>query len=154
MNSAGGAYRPRSVRFLNRVAVGDWTMKLYGISIAGSEVPEALTTAAVRAAKEALPSPVKGDRTSGIGFITAHAAPSRSYVLISWWAEHNELHQLILSAPPGRAGELAPHPTSAIGCVWELGVTDFERRAWITDILRPGEPHLSAYLEREYDEIF
>lgn len=149
------SYQQRAVRFLRLVDLGDWRIKLYGISVVGSEVPDCLTTAALRVAATILPPPAESEGRPGIGFVTAHAAPSRSYVLISWWAEHNELHQQILSAPPGAADELVLHPTLAIGCVWELGVTDFERRAWITDVLAgSGRSDRSAYLGREYNDIF
>lgn len=155
MSPQNESYQPRAVHFLRLASINDCQIKLYGISVAGSEVPDALMTAALRAAATVLPPPDEGEGTPGVGFIVAHAAPSRYYVLISWWAERNELHQQILSALPGRADDLAPHPTSAIGCVWELGVTDFERRAWIADILaRPEQPDFSSYFERQYNEIF
>lgn len=154
MNLGDEPYKQRTIRFLERIAVGGWRMKIYGISILGSEVPIGLEVAAVSAAKNVLPSPAQGEGRSGVGFVTVHAAPRRCYVLISWWAECNELHQQILSAPVGEGFSLAPHPTPAIGCVWELGVTDFERRAWIVDVLRPKEPLISRYLEREYNDVF
>jgi hypothetical protein len=37
------------------------------------------------------------------------------------------------------------------GCVWELEVVDFERRAWLEDVLsNPAGPDLDAYLERSF----
>ena len=39
------------------------------------------------------------------------------------------------------------------GCVWELAIVDFERRAWIEDVLlNPPGPDLERYLERRLDE--
>jgi hypothetical protein len=34
----------------------------------------------------------------------------------------------------------------AAGCVWELGIIDFERRAWIEDVLKGRD--VDRYLER------
>lgn len=148
-------YQPRAVRFHRLVALGEWQIKLYGISIPGADVPQDLEDAALRAAGIVLPLPAASDGRAGVGIVTVHAAPSRSYVLVAWWAEANELHQTMLSAPPALSQELAAHPGPAIGCVWELGVTDFERRAWIADVLSPVEgPSLASYLRREYNDLF
>lgn len=155
MKQGNPQYQPRAVRFHRLIALGEWQVKLYGISLPGADVPSDLEDAALRAARTVLPVPAVSDGRAGIGVVTAHAAPSRSYVLVAWWAEQNELHQRILSAPPTKPEELAAHPGPAIGCVWELGVTDFERRAWITDVLSPAEgPRLARYLGREYNEVF
>ncbi|MGH2898157.1 MAG: isochorismatase, partial [Solirubrobacteraceae bacterium] len=36
------------------------------------------------------------------------------------------------------------------GCVWELEVIDFERRAWLADVLtNPGGPDVERYLSRQ-----
>jgi hypothetical protein len=38
------------------------------------------------------------------------------------------------------------------GCVWELEIVDFERRAWIEDVLAgPDGPDLERYLDRSFD---
>jgi hypothetical protein len=40
----------------------------------------------------------------------------------------------------------------AAGCVWELGIIDFERRAWLEDVLMsPDGPDVERYLERHVD---
>lgn len=37
------------------------------------------------------------------------------------------------------------HP--AAGCVWELGIIDFERRAWLADVLaNPAGADLELYM--------
>ncbi|TDD46130.1 hypothetical protein E1286_21795 [Nonomuraea terrae] len=100
-----------------------------------------------------LPAPAVAPDRYGVGFVIAHDAPRLCYALACWWAERNEVHQRILSAPADRPEHLAPHPSEAAGCVWELSVTDFERRAWITHVLaNPGGPDLDAYLAQEYDD--
>ena len=39
------------------------------------------------------------------------------------------------------------HPPA--GCVWELGINEFERQAWFADVLaNPAGPNLDRYLER------
>ena len=39
---------------------------------------------------------------------------------------------------------LVPSDGTGLGCVWELEVIDFERRAWLEDVLKNDE--LDAYL--------
>jgi hypothetical protein len=56
----------------------------------------------------------------------------------------------MFSAPAGRPDDLAPHDSAAIGCVWELAVTDFERRAWLAHVLAPADgPDLAGHLAQE-----
>jgi hypothetical protein len=37
-----------------------------------------------------------------------------------------------------------------MACVWELEVIDFERRAWLRDVLEDGD--VAAYLDRALEE--
>jgi hypothetical protein len=144
-------YQPRSVGFLRRAELGDWVVKLYGIAPQGRPVRETVATAALHAAQRTLPSPAVSDDRYGVGFVIAHDAPRLAYALVCWWAEQNEVHQRVFSAPADRPEELSPHPTHAVGCVWELSVTDFERRAWIKHILaNPNGPDIDGYLAQEY----
>ncbi|MFI7610383.1 hypothetical protein ACIBP6_04000 [Nonomuraea terrae] len=146
-------YQPRSVRFKRRVQLGDWVVKLYTIAPHGRPARTEVAEAALRAAREVLPAPAVAPDRYGVGFVIAHDAPRLCYALACWWAERNEVHQRILSAPADRPEHLAPHPSEAAGCVWELSVTDFERRAWITHVLaNPRGPDLDAYLAQEYDD--
>lgn len=40
----------------------------------------------------------------------------------------------------------------AAGCVWELEIVDFERRAWLADVLaNPDGPDVERYLARHVD---
>jgi hypothetical protein len=45
--------------------------------------------------------------------------------------------------------ELSEHRTRAIGCVWELEVTDHERRAWLRHVLQRGD--LEAYVADTFE---
>jgi hypothetical protein len=146
-------YRPRSVRFQRRVTLGDWVVKLYTIAPRVRPARAAVAEAALNAARQVLPSPALAPGRPGVGFVIAHDAPSSCYLLTCWWAEENEDHQRIHSAPADRPEDFTLHPNHAAGCVWELSVTDFERRAWIRHVLAdPGGPDLESYLAQEYDD--
>jgi hypothetical protein len=143
-------YEPRHVRFRKRLTVAGWTLKLYGVSVREEAISDDLAASAVDVAATVLPQPPLTGGRYGVGFVIAHESVSTSYVLVCWWDERNEVHQRIFSAPASHPSELAPHDSSAIGCVWELSVTDFERRAWIEHVLEPGgTPDVTTYLRQE-----
>ena len=146
-------YRPRPLRFIRRQDIGDWRMKVYGIAAeVGREARPALVEATVDLARRVLPQPALDDERTGIGFVIAHDARAASIAIVYWWQSENELHQRSFVGPlddPARMERIA-HP--AAGCVWELGIIDFERRAWIEDVLaNPAGPDLERYLGRRFD---
>jgi hypothetical protein len=127
-------HQTRPIRFLRLVG----QTKVYGIA-AHAELPR---PELVEAAVDCL------DR-EGPGFEIVHDAADHCFVLIHWWANGNEVHQRILTAPLDDPTALRPLETPAIGCVWELEVTDFERRAWIEHVLKRDD--VPAYLAASFD---
>jgi len=87
----------------------------------------------------------------GIGFLVVHDAADHCFVLVDWWSRQNEIHQQMLSSPIDPPTALVPHLSDAIGCVWELSVVDFERRAWIECVLDNAQPDLDGYLARTFN---
>ena len=104
-----------------------------------------LVEATIARAEKVLPD-IGPDRP-GIGFVIAHDAAAIGIALIYWWAAANELHQRVFTSPIEKPAALEPVPHPAAGCVWELGIIDFERRAWIEDVLKKGD--IELYLGRE-----
>lgn len=145
-----GPHRPRSIRFLGVYDEEAWRVKLYGISADGDLPRRELVAAAVGALGPSLPD--DDERSHGVAFAIAHDAADYCFVLVDWFAGENEIHQRLLSAPRSRPQQLAPHGGQAIGCVWELAVTDFERRAWLQHVLaNPEGPSLDAYLDTYFE---
>ena len=141
----GDAYRPRPLRFIRRQDLGDWRLKVYGIAMPGKSPRPELVEATLARAEKVLPE-IGPDRP-GIGFVIAHDAAAIGIALIYWWAAANELHQRVFTSPIEKPTALEPVPHPAAGCVWELGIIDFERRAWIEDVLKNGD--IELYLSRE-----
>ena len=72
--------------------------------------------------------------------------------LVYWWQDLNELHSTIHAGADLDA--LEPAPATALGCVWELGIIEFERRAWIAEVIgNPDGPDLDAYFARRFDGL-
>lgn len=143
-----GPYTRRRIRYLGEHHAQDWRCKLYGIARDGERPRDALVTSATAAAERVLPQPAITppggvDDRYGVGFIIVHDSGNFGYVLVDWFAGENEIHQRLLSAPLDGVAQLALHASPAIGCVWELEVVDFERRAWLDHVLKG--PDLDAY---------
>jgi hypothetical protein len=129
-------YEPRQIAFLGR----EGQTKHYGI-----------------AARGPLPSPELAEATRALaepgvpGFTIAHEGASAGLGLVYWWANENEVHRRFYSSPLDDPGDLTPYTGSGITCVWELEVLDFERRAWLEDVLKRGD--VEAYLGRALDPV-
>jgi hypothetical protein len=145
-------YQPRHVRFIRREDVEGWRLKLYGIALNGKEPDPEFVEATRDLAASILPQPPSADDRYGVGFATAHDATSAYIALVYWWQSENELHQRIHVSPKESLIAFEPVETQPAGCVWELEIVDFERRAWIEDVLaNPDGPNLERYLERRVD---
>jgi hypothetical protein len=155
--SLRGPHRTRPIRFLELHETAGWSLKIYGITVDGNRPRPALTEAARTLAPWALPNPaVSRDGADldryGVGFVIVHDAGDMCLAIYDWWAGEHEIHQQMYSAPLDSPEALKPHPTPALGCVWELAVIDHERRSWVRHILaNPAGPDLPAYLNDRFE---
>lgn len=144
-------YEPRHVRFIRREDAAGWRIKLYGIALNGKEPDPRFVEATRDLAASVLPQPPAADDRYGVGFATAHDATSLYIALVYWWQSENELHQRIYVSPKDGPIAFVPVENQPAGCVWELEIVDFERRAWIEDVLAsPDGPDLDRYLGRTF----
>lgn len=128
-------YEPRRIAFLGR----EGRVKHYGIG----DARPALAEATRRVAADAIPA-------GAPGFTIAHDAATAALAIAYWWADENEIHARYHAAPKEAPGALVPVEDTGMACVWELEVIDFERRAWLRDVLEDGD--LDAYLGRALEE--
>lgn len=149
--SLRGPHRARSIAFRGTTTVRGWILKVYSISAHSAAARQDLITASLQAAASVLPAP-RAEGRYGIGFVIAHDAADYCFTLVDWWQGENEIHQQMFSAPLDEPSSLRHHASQAIGCVWELAVTDFERRAWLTHVLtNPQGPDVAAYLNANFE---
>jgi hypothetical protein len=133
-------HQTRSIRFIRREDLGDWRVKVYGI---GTHAPDArleFVAATLDAAREVLPE------GGGAGFVIAHDAKTAGLGLVYWWANDNEIHGRFFASPLDDPAALVPNDGTGLSCVWEMEVLDFERRAWLEDVLKHSD--LDGYLAR------
>ena len=129
-------HEPRHITYLGR----EDRFKHYGIAT-HAPVPRPALVGAVRALVPA----------GETGFTIAHDARFAGLGLVFWWANENELHRAAYVSPLDDPGRLEPLHDAGIACVWELEIIDFERRAWLHDVLVGDD--LEAYLERALDPV-
>ena len=130
------AHEPRQITFLGREA----QTKHYGIATHGPLPPPALAQAVRALAEPGTP-----------GFTIAHEGRSAGLGLVYWWANDNEVHARFYASPLDDPGTLTPYQGAGITCVWELEVLDFERRAWLQDVLIGSD--IEAYLARALEPV-
>jgi hypothetical protein len=148
----GDPHRPRPVRFIRLEPRGDWRLKVYGIATPGRSPRPELVGAALDLAGAALPAPAVSDERYGVGIVIAHDSATYCFALYYWWQSANELHQRVYAAPIANPRGLTKLADPAAGCVFELSVVDFERRAWMEDVLaNPRGPDIERYLMRRFD---
>jgi hypothetical protein len=133
-------HETRSIRFIGREDVGDWRLKVYGIGTHAPDARPEFVAATLDAAREALPE------GGGAGFVIAHDARTAGLGLVYWWANENEVHGRFFASPLDDPTALVPNDGTGLGCVWEMEIIDFERRAWLEDVLKNDD--LDGYLER------
>jgi hypothetical protein len=134
------SYEPRRIGFLTR----DRTIKHYGIALHGGVPRAELAEATQRKAREVIPD-------GAFGFTIAHDAATAGLALVYWWANENEIHNRFFASPSDDPGAIAPYESTGMSCVWEMEVIDFERRAWLEDVLKRDDRE--AYLERALPEV-
>ena len=133
-------YEPRTISFLARQG----RVKHYGISRHDRVPRPALVEATREAAHETIPD-------GAIGFTIAHDAATAGLGIVYWWANENEIHFRGFASPREDPGALEPHPGTGMACVWELEVIDFERRAYLEDVLKNDD--VEGYLERSLQPV-
>jgi hypothetical protein len=129
-------YEPRSISFLGR----EGRVKHYGIANPRS----ALVDATRQAARRTIPAEAPG-------FTIAHEGVTAALGIVYWWANENEIHSSVFAAPRDDPGALEPADGTGMACVWELEVIDFERRAYLEDVLKHDD--VEAYLGRALEPV-
>lgn len=142
-------YTARPIRFLELSRHNDWTLKVYSIT-ADRSVSSPLVAAARTVAFAQLDKWRAGDRRwddYGAGFLIVHHGRDANYVLLDWWIAECILQHHVWISQLDSPGEFEyVSPTGLCVCVWELEILQFEREAWIRNVLgRDAGPDLAGY---------
>ncbi|NNU59213.1 hypothetical protein [Ochrobactrum soli] len=139
-------YRPRAAWFDGLTECGPATIKL---NIIEADPSNPLAEAAVGIARrqianaaarlEALPH-------LDAGFAILHQGEESLWLLLHWWLEGGIATEMLWQSELGDEIEFMPAQPLLMACVWELGIIDFERRAWMETAMS-GKP-IADYLAR------
>ncbi len=132
-------YRPRAAWFDGLTECGPATIKL---NIIEADPSNPLAEAAVGIARrqianaaarlEALPH-------LDAGFAILHQGEESLWLLLHWWLEGGIATEMLWQSELGDEIEFMPAQPLLMACVWELGIIDFERRAWMEPAMS-GKP--------------
>ena len=144
-----GPHRDRATTFLELFDEAGWRMKMFGVAYDRPAVDPQLVTAAKTLARQHLPQPASDGSRYGIGFIVVHDGRGGNWILVDWWANDNELNQLLFQAGPTTPYDFKLVTNGLISCVHEMKVIVHEYAAWLDTILaNPDGPDPDGYLKR------
>ena len=72
------------------------------------------------------------------------------WLLLHWWLEGGIATQILWQSELNEEVEFEPAQPLLMACVWELGIIDFERRAWMETVMsgQPTADYLTRILPR------
>jgi hypothetical protein len=149
-------YRAREIRFLQLWNVDNWRVKVYGITHHGRNLPNKEMIETVKVVAFNRLAKVNGEQHYGAAFVIMHMARESEFVSIDWWTSENVLQQSLFTCPANKPAQLQEiTSTGLLACVWELEVHNFERMAWIEQVLKkPKGPNLEISVERYLNQRF
>ncbi len=144
--SANSRYTPRTAWYDGLTECGPAAIKL---SIIEADSDNPVAEAAVGIARRHIAS-AAGKLTDmphmGAGFAILHQGEESLWLLLHWWLEGGIATQILWQSELGDEVEFMPAQPLLMACVWELGIIDFERHAWMETVMA-GKP-VADYLAR------
>jgi hypothetical protein len=146
-------YTKRPVRFIKQAEFEGWRIKIYGISAVSKSIPAELVTHAIDKVIPHLPQPANTEDRYGAGFLVIHQGTLRNWFLLDWWEYEDILFHKLFSSPLTDPVSITPEQeSSAVACVHELRVINFESEAWKNTVLcKESEPSIEEYMSHRFD---
>ncbi|SDI83233.1 hypothetical protein SAMN04488540_103222 [Ferrimonas sediminum] len=80
-----------------------------------------------------------------VGFAILHRGLKRDYLVVCYWANHNECLTQIAVRDRDHPGQWRLADNESF-CVWDMQIMAFERDQLVKHILAPAQPKLAGYL--------
>lgn len=146
-------YIKRPVKFIRQVEFGAWCLKVYGIPAVSKHVSNELVAKAIDKVLPYLPQPANTDDRYGAGFLVIHQGTLRNWFLLDWWEYEDILFHKLFSSPLNDPDSIAlERESSAVACVHELRVINFESEAWTKTVLcKDTDSSLDEYMNHRFD---
>ena len=142
-------YSSRTVEYLKQASFGNWRLKVYGLSTGNDPVTDDLVSTALNKLLPMLPLPAITANRYGVGFVIIHRGILRNWFSLDWWEYEDILFHKLFFSPLDDIGSVSAEESSAIACVHELRIINFESEAWINTALhKDGDPDFTGYMSR------
>ncbi|MEH1100834.1 hypothetical protein [Micromonospora sp. CPCC 205561] len=146
-------FHDKELRAPEPVTVAGRQLKRYHVDQPRQRIEPAVERAAYAVLPRLLPAG-PGDGTPTAGWVVLHrGADTGAYLLAYSWVWDNVVEVRIAAAGQPALDCPDDDPTRFVkldrpwaGCVWELGVLEHERAAWIRHVLAPRRPDLPGWL--------
>ncbi|MGC5022834.1 hypothetical protein [Micromonospora sp. DT47] len=146
------AFRDKELRVRGATTVAGRQLKRYQIDQPDRRITPEVERAAYAVLPHLLPPP--DGSTPPAGWVVLHrGADTGAYLLAYTWFWDNVVEcriavagQPALGCPDDDPARFVPLDRPGVGCVWELGVLEHERAAWVRHVLAPDRPDLDGYL--------
>ncbi len=146
-------YSKRPVKFIKQAEFRGWRIKVYGISAVSKSVPDELVIKAIDKVLPQLPQPASAKDRYGVGFLIIHQGTLRNWFLLDWWEYEDILFHKLFSSPLTDPDSITiEQESSAVACVHEFRVINFESKAWTKTVLcKDSEPNFDKYMKQKFD---
>lgn len=138
-----GEYRPRRAWFERLVEVRPVAIKLNAICAEGAAIDADILARAGKVIAGAAGT-IAGTDHRGAGFAIVHEGEEGRWLLLHWWLGGGIAARLLWRADRVPGAAFVEADPLLMACVWELGLIDFERRAWMRTVMS-GRP-VSDYI--------
>ncbi|MCI4066536.1 hypothetical protein MRQ36_29855 [Micromonospora sp. R77] len=146
------AFHDKQLTVPGTVEVAGRHVKRYHVDQPGRRLEPAVVATAYEFLPRLLPSS-DGHTPPASWSVLHRGADSGAYLLAYTWFWDNVVEcriavagQPALDCPDDDPAHFVPMTRPGVGCVWELGVLEHERTAWIRHVLAPDRPDLPGYL--------
>jgi hypothetical protein len=147
-------YKQRSFGYLGLWHLGSWRLKAYGIHHDPSRRPgNVIEPGIVNAARTHISTRLSTADTEGhhhhAGFVIVHQGMGANWLLLNWWAYGDICCEVLARASLDKPESFSVYDGSAMACVHDLVVVEFERRVWVRNMLCENsslEAYLAAHL--------
>jgi hypothetical protein len=144
-------YEPRNAEFLKEASADGWRLKVYGLATGSEAVTDELVSTGLSKILPKLPQPASTEDRYGVGFVIIHRGTLRNWFSLGWWEYEDILFHKLFSSPLDDMASVTSEESSAIACVHELKIIDFESNAWIkTALSKDGDRDFSKYLDQTF----
>ena len=139
-------YVPRQMSSLGIWDIGGWRFKSYLIRANTSRPVSDAMIAAARMKVAGARGKLDATQHFNTGFVVLHEGLQGNWLLANWWTKGGICAELLWRATSESPATFNDVDRPLMACVWELVPIDFERRAWVDTVLKPGGGGLVAYL--------